>query len=312
MGISYDYFSSILLCAEDDSSIFCYDDQEDVDRHWSKWSPRPKLGGFYGDFSVDFPLLSDDCLSLLLGREAEHLPEESYAKRLMNGSPEVSVRRDAIDSIIKVHSYYKFGPLSCYLSVNYLDRFLSCYELPQGKAWISQLLSVACLSLAAKVEEMEVPLLIDLQVGEVKFEARTIQRMELLVLNTLKWRMQALTPFSFLDYFLHKLNGDKSPAKLSVSLSVELILSTLRDIKFLSFRPSEIAAASALSVMSKPQTLDVNEAFSHCGYVDKDRMLKCYEVIREEMLLNRVILKNGIESVPSMPQSPIGALMLHA
>ncbi len=36
--------------------------------------------------------------------------------------------------------------------------------LQQGKAWMLQLLSVACLSLAAKMEETEVPILLDLQV----------------------------------------------------------------------------------------------------------------------------------------------------
>lgn len=29
----------------------------------------------------------------------------------------------------QVHAYYRFGPLSVYLSVNYLDRFLSACEL---------------------------------------------------------------------------------------------------------------------------------------------------------------------------------------
>lgn len=38
--------------------------------------------------------------------------------------------------------------------------------LQQGKAWMIQLLSVACLSLAAKMEETEVPLSLDLQVEE--------------------------------------------------------------------------------------------------------------------------------------------------
>ena len=38
--------------------------------------------------------------------------------------------------------------------------------LQKGKAWMIQLLSVACLSLAAKMEETEVPLLLDLQVME--------------------------------------------------------------------------------------------------------------------------------------------------
>ena len=124
---------------------------------------------------------------------------------------------------------------------------------------MTQLLSVACLSLAAKMEETEVPLTLDLQVkrifveciskfsqgfwreillkcrvffqvGESKyvFEARTIQRMELLVLSTLKWRMQAVTPFSFIDYFLHKLNDGNSPSKSLVSRAAQLILSTAR------------------------------------------------------------------------------------
>ena len=68
------------------------------------------------------------------------------------------------------------------------------------------------------------------QVGEAKyvFEARTIQRMELLVLSTLKWRMQAVTPFSFVDYFLYKLSDEKSPDSLLIYRSMDLILGTIR------------------------------------------------------------------------------------
>lgn len=95
----------------------------------------------------------------------------------------------------QVREHFGFGPLCEYLSINYLDRFLSSYELPvsvqgskdesfvllmvsfsshfdfnywihmqKGKAWTMQLLAVACLSLAAKIEETEVPLSLDLQV----------------------------------------------------------------------------------------------------------------------------------------------------
>ena len=70
------------------------------------------------------------------------------------------------------------------------------------------------------------------QVGEPKFvfEAKTIQRMELLVLSTLRWKMQALTPCSFVDYFLRKITSEQHPAKPSVSRSVQLILSIIRGI----------------------------------------------------------------------------------
>lgn len=37
------------------------------------------------------------------------------------------------------------------------------------------------------------------------FEAKTIQRMELLVLSTLKWKMHPITPLSFLDHIIRRL-----------------------------------------------------------------------------------------------------------
>ena len=62
------------------------------------------------------------------------------------------------------------------------------------------------------------------------FEAKTIQRMELLVLSTLKWRMQSVTPFSFIDYFLYKLSGDVMPPKSLILQAIQLILSTIKGI----------------------------------------------------------------------------------
>ena len=45
--------------------------------------------------------------------------------------------------------------------------FLLMLQLEKGKAWMMQLLAVACLSIAAKMEETEVPLSLDLQVSDV-------------------------------------------------------------------------------------------------------------------------------------------------
>ncbi|KAL7213045.1 hypothetical protein ACSBR2_015700 [Camellia fascicularis] len=46
----------------------------------------------------------------------------------------------------------------------------------------------------------------DGQVEESKFvfEARIIQRMELLVLSTLQWKMNSLTPLSFVDHIVRR------------------------------------------------------------------------------------------------------------
>lgn len=51
---------------------------------------------------------------------------------------------------------------TCLLDVVILTSKLTAVQ--QGKAWMLQLLSVACVSLAAKMEETEVPVLLDLQV----------------------------------------------------------------------------------------------------------------------------------------------------
>lgn len=37
------------------------------------------------------------------------------------------------------------------------------------------------------------------------FEAKTIQRMELLVLSTLNWKMNPVTPLSFIDHIIRRL-----------------------------------------------------------------------------------------------------------
>jgi len=37
------------------------------------------------------------------------------------------------------------------------------------------------------------------------FEAKTIQKMELLVLSTLEWKMNPVTPLSFLDHIIRRL-----------------------------------------------------------------------------------------------------------
>ncbi|RWV87441.1 hypothetical protein GW17_00050558, partial [Ensete ventricosum] len=224
--------------------------------------------------------------------------------------PQLFCDQCALWFVEQVHAHYSFGPLTAYLAVNYLDRFLSGYELPQGKAWMTQLLSVACLCLAAKMEETEVPLSLDLQVGDAKyiFEAKTIQRMELLVLSTLKWRMQAVTPFSYLDFFLHKFNGGSAPSKILVSRSVELILSMARGTELLGFRPSEVAAATALSALRETQVVEVEKALSCCIHVVQEGVLRCFEVIQESMAVRSRPCKIAIPSVSSLPQSPIGVL----
>ncbi|KAF7829992.1 cyclin-D4-2 isoform X1 [Senna tora] len=315
MAPSFDCVSS-LLCAEDN---IVFDDNDYAGSMGmglldDTWHHTHTYHGLHNpipsrDDADGLPLQSDEGLALMVQKEYQHIPAGDYLNRLRTGDLDSGARKEAIDWIEKVRLHFRFGPLCAYLSINYLDRFLSAYELPKGKAWSMQLLAVACLSLAAKLEETEVPMCIDLQVGESKFifEARTIQRMELLILSTLRWRMQAITPFSFIDYFLCKINEDQSQLRTSISQSTQLILSAIRGIDSLEFRPSEIAAAVALCVVGETQTVNTEKAMSILiQHVEKERVLKCIKIVQELSSNSSSISTSS--SASSVPQSPIGVL----
>ncbi|KAM0889876.1 hypothetical protein ACQ4PT_027432 [Festuca glaucescens] len=104
-----------------------------------------------------------------------------------------------------------FSALTAALATAYLDRcFLGGGALQLGdQPWKARLAAVACVALAAKVEETRVPLLLDLQLlaagpeaDAYVFDSDTMYRMEAIVLNELAWRMHPVTPFSFLDPIL--------------------------------------------------------------------------------------------------------------
>ncbi|AQK45937.1 hypothetical protein ZEAMMB73_Zm00001d012283 [Zea mays] len=73
------------------------------------------------------------------------MPRACYGERLRGGG--LCIHRGAIDWIWKAYTHYSFHPLTAYLAVNYLNRFLSLSECLsyRNKDWMTQLLSVACV-----------------------------------------------------------------------------------------------------------------------------------------------------------------------
>ncbi|RVW80376.1 Cyclin-D3-1 [Vitis vinifera] len=120
--------------------------------------------------------------------------------------------------MMKVNARYGFSAVTAFLAINYLDKLLSSLHSQRDKPWMIQLAAVTCLSLSAKVEETQVSLLLGLQVedNEYAFEAKTIQRMDFLVLSTFQWKMNPVTPLSFIDLIIRRL-GLKTHATGSCS-----------------------------------------------------------------------------------------------
>ncbi|OQU89444.1 hypothetical protein SORBI_3002G190700 [Sorghum bicolor] len=197
---------AFLFCAEDAAAAFVFD--------------AAAAAGDVGDGDEDDD--DDGCCSAvedeesaasiaeLIGGEAQYSPRPDYPDRLRSRSIDPAARAESVAWILKVQEYYGFLPLTAYLAVNYMDRFLSLHRLPQEEdGWAMQLLAVTCLSLAAKMEETLVPSLLDLQVegtSRYDFDPGTVGRMELIVLTALNWRLRSVTPFTFIDFFACKVD----------------------------------------------------------------------------------------------------------
>lgn len=52
--------------------------------------------------------------------------------------------------------------------------------------------------------------------------------MELLVLNSLNWRLRSVTPFTFINFFVHKIDPAGKYARSLVSRVTEITLATTK------------------------------------------------------------------------------------
>ncbi|OMO56472.1 hypothetical protein CCACVL1_26543 [Corchorus capsularis] len=291
-----------LYCNEAAAEIVSWeavDDEDDCEVVTNFASPE--------SFNIDY---DDESLRNMFDSEVDQMLEFKVLSGFYDLPDIVTARQEAIKWILKVHSYYRFRPETAYLSINYLDRFLSTRALPQGKGWPMQLLSVACISLAAKMEERTVPLLLDLQILKPRFlfKPKTVQRMEVLIMNTLKWRLRAITPFDFLHCFIARISCITNSQQYSLchdllSGACNLIIDTCKAIDSLDYPPSAIAAAVALWMTN--HSLDDHNLGCLNDRINKEMARKIYNMIQRKMSILPYVKPQKLQP---LPQSPTGVL----
>ncbi|RRT44926.1 hypothetical protein B296_00053358 [Ensete ventricosum] len=106
----------------------------------------------------------DVMLHDLLRREHRYLPCHGYSHQLHRSSYLPAARTRAIQYIVLVCNRLNLATGTAFNAVNYLDRFISMTCTVRWEAWMMELLSVACLSTASKMDEVFMPSLHDLQV----------------------------------------------------------------------------------------------------------------------------------------------------
>lgn len=126
-----------------------------------------------------------------------------------------SVRTTAVSWIVEVATGMALQSETLFQAVALFDRFLSAtLDVPPES--MLQLLALACISLAAKGEE--VPqyhadhwLLLAVDASQKPlFRREDLQKMEWLVLETLDWKLRSPTAHSLLQHFTHILVGTNS------------------------------------------------------------------------------------------------------
>ncbi|XP_019429841.1 PREDICTED: cyclin-D5-1-like [Lupinus angustifolius] len=255
----------------------------------------------------DYGVLSEDeYIAILIEREIRFGLKKNESFVFENWIE--CARADAINWIFKTRAALGFYFQTAYLSVAYFDRFLSKRSIDNGKYWAIRLLSVACLSLAAKMEECNVPFLLDYQSEDYCFENKVIQRMELLVLTTLQWNMANVTPFAFLPYFITKLCNETPPFNV-LSRAMQLIFTLMKEVNLMDHRPSVIAAAATLVAVNQQLTIEavklkMSSIHQH-RFLDPKDIFACYNQI-QSLYLEKTRRGKLVDS--SGPSSPIQSM----
>merc|ERR1712002_112677 len=186
-------------------------------------------------FSV--PEYSQDILMYLKESETKHMPKWNY----MSKQPDItfSMRTILVDWLVEVAEEYKLQAETLYLAVSYIDRFLSYMSVQRAKL---QLVGAACMFIASKYEEIYPP-----DVGEFvyitddTYNKRQVLRMEHLVLKVLGFNLSAPSANLFVSQLCQ---WSKSPEKVQHLAMYLCELSLLDGETFLTYQPSQVAAAS--------------------------------------------------------------------
>jgi len=151
------------------------------------------------------------------------------------------MRSILVDWIIDVCEEFGFALQTLFLAINYLDRYLSKTAVKKKQL---QLLGITCLFIASKFEEVNQPPIEDF----VYLCAETYSRpqiilTELTVLEVLKYELNIVTTYHFLDkYFKVLPTATLNPDFIS-SLAKYFAELSLMDFNLTKFFPSVVAVA---------------------------------------------------------------------
>jgi len=182
-------------------------------------------------------IYANDIYELFRVLELKIKPLENYMENQREITPHM--RSILVDWLIEVAMEYGLTSDTLYLTINYLDRYLSKRTVSRGNL---QLLGIVCMLIAAKIEEVFPPKVEDFAyIADNTYRKEEITRMEASVLNRLDFCLAPPTIKLFLRRFLRAADAEFGEVAMLANYLCEL---SLLQYTLLKYSPSVIAASA--------------------------------------------------------------------
>ncbi|MED6162032.1 cyclin [Stylosanthes scabra] len=268
---------------------------------------------------VDEPYVSD-IHSYLRSMEMEkkRRPMVDYIQKVQKDVT-ANMRGVLVDWLVEVADEYKLLPETLFLSVSYIDRFLSVNPVVRSKF---QLLGVSSMLVASKYEEINPPNVKEFcYITEDTYTKSQVVQMEADILKSLKFEMGNPTVKTFLSMYSGIASQDKKIKNSQIEfLSCYLAELSLLDYSCVKFLPSMIAASviflarfiiwpvvhpwtSSLHECSGYTSLELKECVLILHDLYMSRRAASLSAVREKYKQHKFKCVANLSSSPSIPSS---------
>ncbi|KAL8487597.1 hypothetical protein ACS0TY_024061 [Phlomoides rotata] len=230
---------------------------------------------------------ASDIYEYLSEMEAKRRPLSDYLEKTQKDITS-NMRGVLVDWLVEVAEEYKLLPDTLYLTVSYVDRFLSLTPISRKKL---QLLGVSSMLIASKYEEISPPHVDDFcYITDNTYTKKELVKMESDVLNSLKFEMGNPTVKTFLRRITRISQGDYVTSSLQLEfLGYYLAELSLLEYGCIKFLPSMVAASVmflsrfTLKPQQHPWSLDLEH---RSGYKAAD-LKECVIILHDLQLSKR-------------------------
>ncbi|GAB4820095.1 hypothetical protein N2152v2_007141 [Parachlorella kessleri] len=243
--------------------------------------PCPRLDVVDIDIEdVDDPMACTEIVNDIFGNlkcaETRRRPSTCYMESVQTDINPM-MRSILVDWLVEVAQEYRLTSDSLFLSVAYIDRFLSLVDVRRNKL---QLVGVTSMLVASKYEEIYAPAIEEFcYITDNTYTREQVLDMEREVLRVLEFDLTQPTTKTFLRRYIKAASGEIALDATYEFLCAYLGELTLMDYGMLHYLPSHIAAAIvlvALYMLNKPTWSSTLQHYT--GFMPRD-LRRCAQAV---------------------------------